>query len=318
MFNHYVYIYLNPLKPGIFNYGRFEFNYEPFYIGKGFNNRINTHLKEAKHVIENDIEPTGNRHKLNTIIKIVNSGFEPIRIKLYDNISDFSACRCECYLINLIGRHDLKKGPLTNMTAGGDGVSGYKHKKETKKLIGTNSKQRWVKNYDKYCKLQQGDKNGFYNKTHSNKNRKIFSETAKRIFTGFKQSDEHIKKKADAIRGEKNGMYGTNVYKKWLEKYGKEIADVKQKEFIKNYREGRNNPQYGKKGALHAAAKKIILVTPDNENIVFNCHEECRDYFVSLGLLKEGLKISDVFSYHALRHSSRKNKKYKGFLISTQ
>lgn len=312
MFNHYVYIYLNPLKPGIFNYGRFEFNYEPFYIGKGFNNRINWHLKEAKHVIENDIEPTGNRYKLNTIIKIVNSGFEPIRIKLYDNISDFSACRCECYLINLIGRHDLKKGPLTNMTAGGDGILGYNHTEKSKELISINSKQRWAENYDKYCKLVQGEKNGFYSKTHSEKNRKIFTETAKKTFTGKKQSDVQIKKKADAIRGKKNGMYGTNVYEKWVEKYGHEIADLKYNEFIKNYRIGKNNPQYGKKDGNHPANKTIILKLPNGVEIQFKGHKQCKSYLINEKIIKKG------FSYNSLRQYSNKNKKYQDYFICAQ
>ena len=32
---YYVYIYIDPRKPGKFKYGEYEFDYEPFYIGKG-------------------------------------------------------------------------------------------------------------------------------------------------------------------------------------------------------------------------------------------------------------------------------------------
>lgn len=306
---HYIYIYLNPLKPGNFQFGKFQFNYQPFYIGKGFNNRINIHIKEAKQIIENDIEPTGNKHKLNTIIKIINNGFEPIRIKLYENISDFSACRAERYFINLIGRYDLNEGPLTNMTDGGDGLSGYKHTDESKNYISINSKQRWVENYNRYCKLVKGEKNPFYGKTHSEKNKRIFSETAKKTFTGRKQTDEHKKKKAAAIRGENNGMYGTNTYKKWVEKFGKQEADKKYKEFIKNNRIGKNNPMYGKKDGNHPTNKLITLIFPDAKKLQFKGHNQCKSYLENTNIIKDG------FSYNSLRQYSKKNKKYQEYFL---
>lgn len=45
--------------------------------------------------------------------------------------------------------------------------------------------------------------------------------------------------------GERNGMYGKNVYEIWKNKYGIDIADKKYKKLIEN-RSGENNYWYGK------------------------------------------------------------------------
>lgn len=116
MNNFYVYVYLNPLKIGNYNYGKINFNYEPFYVGKGCNNRCNFH---TKYVDEK------NKLKQNIINKIIKNNKNPIIIKLYENITEYSAFRIEKYLINLIGRRDIKTGCLSNLTNGGDGVCNY-------------------------------------------------------------------------------------------------------------------------------------------------------------------------------------------------
>jgi hypothetical protein len=123
---YYTYIYLNPLKSGNFNYGKFHFDFSPFYVGKGCRRRLYVHLNEAKNYKKIEKESTDeekcNIHKINTINKIVRLGKEPIVFKIKENVSNFEACELEKYLIKLIGRADKKLGPLTNMTDGGDGL----------------------------------------------------------------------------------------------------------------------------------------------------------------------------------------------------
>jgi hypothetical protein len=137
MFNYYVYIYLNPLKKGKYTFGKFSFKYEPFYVGKGKNYRYKVHL-----IVSDKI----NKLKQNTLNKIKKVNKEPIVIKLYENVSEYSAFRLERYLIKLIGRRDLKLGPLVNLTNGGEGTSGtiYTLERRTNML----SEKRKLVQYD--------------------------------------------------------------------------------------------------------------------------------------------------------------------------
>jgi hypothetical protein len=45
---YYVYIYLDPRKKGFYKYGKLNFQFQPFYIGKGNGNRMYDHLKLKK------------------------------------------------------------------------------------------------------------------------------------------------------------------------------------------------------------------------------------------------------------------------------
>jgi len=117
----YNYIYLDPRKTGNFNYGEFHFAYEPFYVGKGKGNRLYDHLKES-------MNRTHNKWKIAKIKKIKKQGLNPIIIKIYNDISEKTALQNEMNLIKIIGRKN--KGPLVNLTDGGEGTTGYKHTKE--------------------------------------------------------------------------------------------------------------------------------------------------------------------------------------------
>ena len=115
---YYVYAYLDPRKPGIYNYGKYKFDYEPFYIGKGKNNRLYNHMQPKK--------LSKNTHKSNKINKILKSGLKPIVVKIENNISEKKSLKFERDLIENIGIKNL-----TNVKIGGPEKDGYKHNYES-------------------------------------------------------------------------------------------------------------------------------------------------------------------------------------------
>lgn len=120
----YVYIYLDPRKPGEYKYGDFEFDYEPFYIGKGSNVRkFDFFIGRNKFCL----------NKINKIIKTMDC--LPVVITVKENLIEEDAFTLEIELIKIIGRLNLKRGPLTNLTDGGEGFSGYLPTEETRVKI---------------------------------------------------------------------------------------------------------------------------------------------------------------------------------------
>lgn len=102
---YYVYIYKHPITN------------IPFYVGYGKHDRMYSHIKEAK----SKSNKKSNKHKINTINKILKLGLIPTIVIVDSNISKSQACELEEFLIAEIGRADLNLGPLTNKTKGGDG-----------------------------------------------------------------------------------------------------------------------------------------------------------------------------------------------------
>jgi hypothetical protein len=127
----FVYAYFNPLKPSNLH----PLGYEPFYIGKGKGHRHKIHLCESS--IKND----PNKHKANTIRKIRSSNLEPIVEILSFFENEVDAFNEEKRLISLYGRADLKNGPLTNMTDGGEGTLNKVITAEYRKKLSDSTKQ---------------------------------------------------------------------------------------------------------------------------------------------------------------------------------
>lgn len=127
--NFYVYIYCDITKPGKYHYGPYSFDYEPFYVGKGKDDRALHHIREAKQV---NLSTKSNRHKINRIRKI---NFSPLILIVFSTIDEQEAYETEASIIKIIGRVDLTTGPLTNLTSGGIGGTARIVTIETRELV---------------------------------------------------------------------------------------------------------------------------------------------------------------------------------------
>lgn len=104
-------------------YALFRTDGSPFYIGKGRGNRINIHEREAAR---------GTTHKDHIIKALWLDGVYNIpKAKLIEGLADIEAKLIEVDLIHLIGR--WPRGPLANLTKGGDGVANLAEESRARK-----------------------------------------------------------------------------------------------------------------------------------------------------------------------------------------
>jgi hypothetical protein len=109
----YVYALLDPRKSGKYTYEKYSFNYEPFYIGKGTGTRCQHHTGSV------ELGRCRNPHNTRKIRKILKAGLKPIIKIILDCLPESMALKKERRIIKIIGRRNLRNGPLTNIDEGG-------------------------------------------------------------------------------------------------------------------------------------------------------------------------------------------------------
>jgi hypothetical protein len=157
MDNYYIYIYLDPRKYGYYKYGEYKFDYEPFYVGKGKNDRCKIYYNR-------------NKYFKNKINKIIRCGLKPIIFKLYENLNENKSFEFEKKLIKEIGRIDLKTGSLINMTDGGEGTSGISEEERSK-----------------ISERMKGENNPFFGKHHTEETKRILRKNFQEIKEEFEK-----------------------------------------------------------------------------------------------------------------------------------
>jgi hypothetical protein len=138
--DYYVYVYQDPRFSGIYQYGKYQFFCEPFYVGKGRSWRFKNHLLKVKRGIYPNLP------KFNVIKQILDSGYDPIIIKYKENLEENDAFLLEKDLIEKIGRKDLGIGPLRNLSNGGEGNGNRVFTEEHRKNISESKKGKCTEN----------------------------------------------------------------------------------------------------------------------------------------------------------------------------
>jgi hypothetical protein len=229
--NFYVYIYFDPRKNKKYKYDKYEFDYEPFYVGRGRNKRFLDHLVYLDGTM-----------KSKKIQKIVSLGLTPIIIKVKENLFLKEANDLEIDLIKNIGRRKVQNGlvgPLTNLTPGGDGgdtFSGRKHSEKTKQKMSLSQKGKIVLESTKKL-ISEKRKNKTYEQIY-----------------GKEKGDKLRKQHSQAMLGNRNfgditGRESSRKGKTYEEFYGEEKAK-QLKDLYSKERSGKNNSSYGRKGIL--------------------------------------------------------------------
>ena len=197
--NHFIYLHINPI------------NNEIFYVGQGSLNRNLPSRAFSK--------SSRNQWWKNYVSKYGN----PIVLILSNEVTKDIADFTEKLLIELIGRKDLSKGNLLNLTNGGDSNGGRSlesRKNQSLRMSGENHPMYGKKHPQEWVENNRKSHIGIQPSIES-----VLKGAKAR--TGLKRSKTTREKMSESSSGENNGMYGrtgeTNPFSKLTWEKVKEI-----------------------------------------------------------------------------------------------
>ena len=319
---YYVYALLDPRKKGSYKFGEYEFEYEPFYIGKGCGSRIKAHLYPSSLSKKN--------FKSNKIKSIINSGNEVISIKLYDNLNEKESLLLEEMLIKEIGRINTGEGCLTNLTDGNDGISNciiektrkpvYKICPETLKVLNcydsmtlaSEENNLEISNISACCLGKRGHvmSGGYYWSFNSKPKRKNNCKKPVDLLNdnfGVVKTFESASKAAEELK-----LKGNHI----LRCCRGELLKVKGYKF--EYNDPDLKEKFKRSPNKIKTNKKVIQIIEGKE-IIHNSLKECAEYNgISDSMVNMILRGERGNSYNIFYHDKEERDKYKKFERNTK
>lgn len=218
MNNYYVYHLINPITNCV------------FYVGKGTKNRCYTHSKDT-------LETARNKRLWGHINNIRKQGYEPIVIKIQENLEENYAYELEEIEIKKYGRVGFEEnGILMNIVNGG-----------------TNPPTLY------------GEDNGFYGKQHTEETKRLMSKKAK----GRKHSEETKRKMSESRKGVPKSE---ETKRKIGDKSRGRVTSKETKQKLREY----NLREDVLRKNIESKQQEWIVTTPDGvEEDVINLSDYC-------------------------------------------
>lgn len=326
---YYIYVYLDTRKKGSYSYGDFHFEYEPFYVGKGVNDRYLTHLR-----IANGSRKGKNNLVLTKIKSILNDGFEPKIIKLIEGLTRDNYNSYEISTIKLIGKYIDGLGPLLNTTDGGDGGITWvgEHHNRGKKLeeiVGEGKSIELKQKLSEHASRRVGELNpNFGNKGELNPifGSKRSKETIDKIRENtLKQFSNYSEEEIDSMIRRMNDARinrPDDVKKEWYSKISKSLKEKKENGelFTEEHRQKLKDTNYKKmnKGSdklkLSEETKKKLSESLKNRVFTLEHRDKLRKCIsfeefeiIVIDLVKRGV-INTIIAY---RKYAKENPNFK-------
>lgn len=201
----YVYVLLDPRKPGSFCYSRWKFPYEPFYVGKGHGNRYLRHEQSAAN-------SSTRNYLFNKIRKLFKEGWSgPEIVVKRQFLSEPEAFSLEKRLVKAIGRKDLDLGPLLNLTDGGDGAVGKRESRRGRTLRSERMKEWNSSMTEEYRKKFLESLSIGVKRSHALRTPEERKAQSQKISTGLSAMSKRAKDKRIKSIAESNRIHYANL-----------------------------------------------------------------------------------------------------------